>query len=341
MSQSRQSLPPPPTPQAETRDALDDLQRAGAAVSSTPATAQRPHGVSLLFPSSVNRPATANATVNAQINTPSQATSEQSSSRKKKTPSSTSSTASTFAVNRNGCLNSFFFTQFRDNFIEVSAEFVADDNAFSTFKTRFVNQTNHRFRLKYQTAAVIEQQLDSQPRTRSEARALVESFDLAADRLQTSDFRRLSRLHLEDIFCLLPGDPMKMYISHEAAMNQSEWWGGVFTAAISRIHGSSETTMINGFDYYCFDVNVSHASLHSEMKAGLLTPEQVGTLFSRKNGFSVIIGGHDNLKLTVQWDQVIEYSTSLMFFGPPSTRTRLYSKHSNKSVILDWKQRKR
>eukprot|EP00956_Cyclotella_meneghiniana_P024622 scaffold49684_cov59-Cyclotella_meneghiniana.AAC.1 len=207
----------------------------------------------------------------------------------------------------------------------MSAEFVADDNAFSVFKTRFVNQTNHRFRLKYQTAAVIEQQLDSQPRTRSEARALVESFDLAADRLQTSDFRRLSRLHLEDIFCLLPGDPMKMYISHEAAMNQSEWWGGVFTAAISRIHGSSDTTMINGVDYYCFDVNVSHASLHSEMKAGLLTPEQVGTLFSRKNGFSVIIGGHDNLKLTVQWDQVIEYSTSLMFFGPPSTRTRLYS----------------
>eukprot|EP00956_Cyclotella_meneghiniana_P024616 scaffold49682_cov53-Cyclotella_meneghiniana.AAC.2 len=68
MSQSRQSLPPPPTPQAETRDALDDLQRAGAAVSSTPATAQRQRGVSLLFPSSVNRPTTATANANAQIN---------------------------------------------------------------------------------------------------------------------------------------------------------------------------------------------------------------------------------------------------------------------------------
>eukprot|EP00956_Cyclotella_meneghiniana_P002616 scaffold3063_cov57-Cyclotella_meneghiniana.AAC.2 len=61
------------------------------------------------------------------------------------------------------------------------------------------------------------------------------------------------------------------------------------------------------------------------MKAGLMTPEHLGTLFERKNGFGIIIGGDDNLKLTIQWDQVIEYSTSIMFFGPPSDRTRLYS----------------
>ena len=129
MSQSRQSLPPPPTPQAETRDALDDLQRAGAAVSSTPATAQRQRSVSLLFPSSVNRPADTNvhdelSSANAQVNTPSQTTSEQSSSRKKKTHNSTSSTASTFAVNRDGCINSFRFTQFRDFFLSASTQYI-------------------------------------------------------------------------------------------------------------------------------------------------------------------------------------------------------------------------
>ena len=104
---------------ADTCDALDELQRAGAAVSSSPATAtaQRQRSVSLLFPSSVNRPADTNvhdelSSANAQVNTPSQTTSEQSSSRKKKTHNSTSSTASTFAVNRDGCINSFRFTRF-------------------------------------------------------------------------------------------------------------------------------------------------------------------------------------------------------------------------------------
>eukprot|EP00956_Cyclotella_meneghiniana_P034607 scaffold106672_cov23-Cyclotella_meneghiniana.AAC.1 len=94
-----------------------------------------------------------------------------------------------------------------------------------------------------------------------------------------------------------------MYVSRDAAANQLEWWGGVFTTAISKLLDPSETTSINGTDYYCFDVNIGHSSLHSEMKAGLMTPEHLGTLFERKNGFGIIIGGDDNLKLTIQWDQ--------------------------------------
>ena len=170
---------PPPTPVADTRQAIDDLQRAGAAASSTPSTTL-PSG-SLLFPQSVNRPTTEPA------ETPSQTASQQPSSRKKKTPSSASSAASTVAVNRNGCINSFLFSEFREAFVSSSADFVDNDKKFEKFKNRFTHQTNHRFALTYQTAAVLEQELDSQPRTRSEARALLQSTDFEAERLQTND----------------------------------------------------------------------------------------------------------------------------------------------------------
>ena len=187
---------PPPTPIADTRQAIDDIQRGGAAASSTPSTTL-PSG-SLLFPQSVNRPTTEPA------ETPSQTASQQPSSRKKKTPSSASSAASTVAVNRNGCINSFLFSEFREAFVSSSADFVDNDKKFEKFKNGFNHQTNHRFALSYQTAAVLEQQLDSQPRTRSEARALLQSTDFEAERLQTNDVQRLSRLHLEDLFALTP-----------------------------------------------------------------------------------------------------------------------------------------
>jgi hypothetical protein len=125
-------------PLADTRDALDELQRAGAAASSIPATVLR--SCSLLFPPSVNCPTVTNTldelpSTNESIDTPVPSTSGQLPSRKSKTPSSMSTPGSSVASNKNGCINSFLFSQFREQFIESSAQFVANVIGCSALQT--------------------------------------------------------------------------------------------------------------------------------------------------------------------------------------------------------------
>lgn len=171
----------------------------------------------------------------------------------------------------------------------------------------------------------IQQQLDSQPRTRSEARAILESFDGEALTLQTSDIKRLSRMHAEDLFQLTQGSPLKLYVSKDAALNTQEWLTTTFLQAIEKVPGASVTSQINGDSYHCFHVNILNASIHDEIMSGLATEKKLFDYFVRNEGFSVSFGGTDDHTLTVSWKQVIQYSSSIMFFGPPSNRNRVYS----------------
>lgn len=134
----------------------------------------------------------------------------------------------------------------------------------------------------------------------AKSRTVVESFDVEATTLQTSDVQRLSHLHLEDIFTLTSGNPMKMYVAVDAAQNHFdfEWWGDVFAIAI-------ETILLS-------TVNILNAN------AGQITPGQLIEHFNRNEGFSIAIGGFPDIRLTFSWKTVIQYSSVIMFFRPLS-----------------------
>ena len=70
--------------------------------------------------------------------------------------------------------------------------------------------------------------------------------------LQTSEVKRLSRCHLEDLFALTEGDPLKFYVSQEAALMDKELWGDVFIQAKRELPESETTTRINGKEYHCY-----------------------------------------------------------------------------------------
>ena len=220
--------------------AIDALQRGSDAFTPAPK-----RGGNVLFHSSAKRPslsvdAPASVGTSTSTATPSSTTAPSAS-----TATPNSSSASTFVANRSACLNNYIFDKFRTNHIKTSRDFV-DAGEFDAYKKKFTLQTNHRFALKYQTAFVIQEQLDAQPRTRSEARAILESFDSEAISLQTSEPKRLSRLHLEDLFTLTQGDPLKFYVSQEIASTHNKWWGDIFIAALREIPEAAPTTRING-----------------------------------------------------------------------------------------------
>jgi len=308
--------------------AIDALQRGSDAFTPAPK-----RGGNVLFHSSAKRPslsvdAPASVGTSTSTATPSSTTAPSAS-----TATPNSSSASTFVANRSACLNNYIFDKFRTNHIKTSRDFV-DAGEFDAYKKKFTLQTNHRFALKYQTASVIQAQLDAQPRTRSEARAILESLDSEAMSLQTSEPKRLSRLHLEDLFTLTQGDPLKFYVSQEIASTHNKWWGDIFIAALREIPEAAPTTRINGDLFHCFNVNILNASLHDDMRAGLVSEKDLKDYFDRNEGFSITIGGLDHLTFTLSWKQVIEYSSSWMFFGPPTPQNRVYSELFEKKTSL-------
>ena len=125
--------------------------------------------------------------------------------------------------------------------------------------------------------------------------------------LQTSDVKRLSRFHLEDLFTLTQGDPLKFCVTQETASIHTEWWGDIFIAALRELPDSAPTTRINGTLFHCFIV------MDYDMRAGALSEADLYDYFDRNEGFSITFGGLDHLKLTLSWKQVIEYSQSWVF----------------------------
>jgi hypothetical protein len=109
----------------------------------------------------------------------------------------TASSTSSFVSNRADCINNSFFKWARQRQIESSIVDAVDTAYFKKERTHFMKQVIHRFHEVKQTAKVILQSMDSQPRTRSEARETPhdESHQIVSN--DTTDTRRLSRLHFE------------------------------------------------------------------------------------------------------------------------------------------------
>eukprot|EP00956_Cyclotella_meneghiniana_P024907 scaffold50861_cov65-Cyclotella_meneghiniana.AAC.1 len=287
-----QAAPTPDIPEVQsTRQAIDDLQRGSDAFTPAPK-----RGGNVLFQSSAKRPSDEPAS-SGLANVSATPSSVAAPSTDTKTPRSSDSSANVFQSNRSACINNYLFDKFRKPHVSLSRDIAIDDSAFEKYEKTFTHQVNHRFSLKYQTAAVIQEQLDSQPRTRSEARAILESFDSKAMSLQTSEVKRLSRLHVEDLFMLSEGAPLKFYVSEESASITNLWYRDIFAVALRELPECITTTRINGDLFHCFNVNILCARLHDDMCSGMVSERDLRDYYNRNEGFSITFGGLDHVKL--------------------------------------------
>jgi hypothetical protein len=124
---------------------------------------------------------------------------------------------------------------------------------------------------------------------------------------------------------LTEGMSLKMYVQKSAAEDLEQWWGNTFQDAIQSQPSGLGTMQINAKPYYCFHVTVLNASHHHDILAGNVSEERLKEeLFRMREGFSINIIGDVNHK-PLQWSTIIDYSASIMFFGPPTPRGRNYS----------------
>jgi hypothetical protein len=144
--------------------------------------------------------------------------------------------------------------------------------------------------------------------------AVLDDTDRDAFDLECTDVRRLSRIHLEDIIRQNDGTPLKMHVLKSSANDASQWWGDTFLQAIDSQSPPFATSQINAEPYYCFDVCISCATLHSDIKAGFISESQFRELYKRNEGFNLTIRGRKPVKLTISWRQVLHYSKSILFF---------------------------
>ena len=328
MSDSNPPPPPPPPPSPQTiTDALADALH----VDDPSAVRPRLHGAvgTVLF--GVNQPTSA---VTADLTPlpqhkrsapPNRSGSTSSKARKLQTPTSTPS-APAAVINRQDCLTNELFAWSRAPLLNLLVDIASNDDDFSAFETQFLGSITQRFKDERETKSKFLQSLSSQPRsTRSTVSAPVAEVDEEAMNLTTSDPRRLSRLHWEDIIRCKTGQSLKLYVTKDAALSTKGWWHDTFIDVLREL--KTKTINFNRTVMYCFDVIIQYAPLHDSIFKGDVSLSQLQTLFNQGDGFSVFFVGTKDIKLSISWKKMLHSSDELLIFGSPLPRNRLYSRY--------------
>jgi hypothetical protein len=153
------------------------------------------------------------------------------------------------------------FAWSRAPLLHQSNAIASNDDDFASFETQFLGSITQRFKDERETKSKFLQSLESQPRTRSAASAPVVQVDAEALRLDTSDPRRLSRLHWEDVIRCKQGQFLKLYVTKQSALSSKGWWGDTFINVIRELN--TKTINFNRNLMYCFDIQILNAPLHS------------------------------------------------------------------------------
>jgi hypothetical protein len=181
-----------------------------------------------------------------------------SKARKLQTPTSTPS-APAAVINRQDCLTNELFAWSRAPLLQQSHAIASNDDDFASFETQFLGSITQRFKDERETKSKFLQSLESQPRTRSAASDPVVEVDVEAMRLDTSDPRRLSRLHWEDVIRCKQGQFLKLYVTKQSTLSSKGWWGDTFINVIRELN--TKPINFNRNLMYCFDIQILNAPL--------------------------------------------------------------------------------
>jgi hypothetical protein len=144
-------------------------------------------------------------------------------------------------------------------------------------------------------------------------------------RLDTSDPRRLSRLHWEDVIRCRQGHFLKLYVTKQSALSSKGWWGDTFINVIGDLN--TKPINFNRNLMYCFDIQILNAPLHDSIFKGDVSLSQLQTLFHQGDGFSVSFVGTRHIKLSISWKKMLHSADDLMLFSSPLPRNQLYSRY--------------
>ena len=149
--------------------------------------------------------------------------------------------------------------------------------------------------------------------------------------LQTTNIKRLSRYHVEDVIKCKEGDSFVLYFRADNDLINNRYQGLPTSAALVQKEDGigGETVRIAGHDYICIKATIIMATLHHDIKYGSMTLNQFERFYNRDEGFRVSFHGTED-GLTLSWRSVVDHCVDLLIFGQPLDGARLYS------LLLRW-----
>ena len=149
-----------------------------------------------------------------------------------------------------------------------------------------------------------------------------------AYKVETTNVKRLSRLHWEDLLQCNVGTSLVLYVAKDGEYAMPE----VATAQrkVGKANGTTNNQNLSGAkvhlsgrEFVCLKARILHATTHHDAIHGMLSLPELKRKFSRKDGFTIAFDDSDET-ITISWQEVIENSDELLIFGRPFDNTRLY-----------------
>ena len=198
------------------------------------------------------------------------------------------------------------------------------DAQFEAWEGGFGRQTRHRFRKERVLAGDRDAQIGRGLRSTSEALSLVD-YDAAT--LTTSDAKRLSRYHWEDLLGVQVNDGVIIYFRKGSSVLDGRFRGKPKQAfdQQKRLGIGGETVKLNGINFLVLRAVVETAPLHLAAVSGALTLPKLKDYFKKKDGFVVSHLG-TNTKTTFLWKDVVVMAADVYIFGEPRSAARDYGR---------------
>ena len=152
-------------------------------------------------------------------------------------------------------------------------------------------------------------------------------LDEDAYNLETTDAKRLSRLHWEDILRVQQGEKIVAYFRKDAAVIHDvfEDYPKIAAKLQRQANVAGEEVKLNGSTFYVLRATMFTANFHLAAVSGQMTWAQLRKHFTDKDGFVIQFDATDK-KLTFSWMEVIDYADSVYFFGAPVEGVRNYAR---------------
>ena len=210
------------------------------------------------------------------------------------------------------------------NLTNSQFQIIVSDEEFDEWEPRFARQIRTRFRKERVLSSSRDDGLGLGLRSAVESLSLL---DDAAASLKTSDAKRLSRLHWEDVLCFQEDERLFVYFKRKSPV-VDERFSSVpeEVRTLQQLLGvGGDTVRLDGSDFGVLRATIDKAPLHLAAVSGTLPLHQLKKYYERKDGFVVGLEGTGQ-KLTFAWGELVTLAEEVMFFGPPRAASREYSK---------------
>ena len=145
--------------------------------------------------------------------------------------------------------------------------------------------------------------------------------------IATTNQKRLSRCHWEDMLKYSPGQKLAIYFRNDSDLLDAQFASVPNKAKTMQIKNGigGQLVTISSKQFVVLKATIITAPVHIDCDSGSVSMSQLMTYYDRREGFTIQFDGTDE-KLTFSWQEVLDRCEDVYFFGPPANGARRYEK---------------